>query len=633
METRSDDQRYRLGEVLGKGALATVVALDGPDGRRRAGKILHESQSQDPDSVARFLQEAALLRRLDHPNLVQVIETVQVGGRPMLVMELVEGPTLAKRIAQAAPLGEAELLAIGRGIAAGLAHAHAAGVIHRDLKPGNILLARDARSTDDAASTSPSPSSTSSTNATPMTPKIGDFGMARASSLAGIEHQAMTVVGTPDYMAPESLDPLAVDLRSDLYALGCILYEMATGRPPYDAATPLGLLHQHRSAPIPTIPEGLSLGTRTLITELLAKSPGDRPQAAATVARRLAELAEGAPGRALARVDEAGRARCHTCGEPLLPGLALCLACGEATVTLGRGASMVMVVGPGAIGDKLDVQIRDRLCAWIRANPGLHLDAAPLAKNIPRVPFTLCRRVDQTGAEATVAALGRLGIEAVARRGGALGDRRMRKKAGTLSLRTMAILAASGGAFANKAIFVLPFAIVAAMIAGLYAAVRTTTKALPRAHAAIAPPIVNALVKVERVAPAIQAERHRHALRAVVLRVLALAEARGPGVQADPELAQELAQAVDAAVATAGRLDALDAELDRLDVRSASDEVRALLHERDTWSARLLQLTATLDAFQARLAGAQRSLAAADDDGDLDELRRRVEALEEIAKL
>src|SRR5690606_11518388 len=115
---------------------------------------------------------------------------------------------------------------------------------------------------------------------------------------------------------------------SDLYALGCILYELATGRPPYDAATPLGLLHQHRSAPIPPVPESMSQGTRALITELLAKSPGDRPQAAAIVARRLAELAEGAPGRALARVDEAGRARCHTCGEPLLPGVGLCLACG-----------------------------------------------------------------------------------------------------------------------------------------------------------------------------------------------------------------------------------------------------------------------------------------------------------------
>ena len=604
MPQTSDDQRYRLGEVLGRGALATVVKLEATDGRY-AGKLLHDSQGQDPDAVARFMQEGALLLRLDHPNLVRVIETVTVDARPMLVMELVDGPTLAQHIARAAPLPEAELLALGRGIASGLAHAHAAGIIHRDLKPGNILLAAGE----------------------PRTPKIGDFGMARASSLAGIEHQAMTVVGTPDYMAPESVDPLAVDLRSDIYALGCILFEMATGRPPFSAATPLGLLHQHRAAPVPPVPESMSLGTRTLITELLAKSPGDRPQAADTVARRLLELAEGAPGRALARVDEAGRARCHGCGEPLLPGLGLCLACGEATVTLGRGRHTVLVLGPGEVGDKLDIDLRDRLCAWIRANPGLGLDAAPLARKIPRLPFTLCRRVDRPGAEAVVAGLARLGLVARAREGSALGDAAMRKKARTLTLRVMMIVVASGGAWANKALFVLPFALVVAGIASVFGSVRPTTRALDRPRTSLAPALTAALGRVEKVVPVLVAGRHRHALRAVVLRALALAEAH-PG---DIAAAEELAQAIDAAMVAAGRLDALDQELARLDIRGASDEVRARLLERDTWSARLLELTATLDALQARRVGARQALGAAAVDDRLGELRLRIEALEEIA--
>jgi hypothetical protein len=598
----SDDRRYRLGAVLGRGALATVVALEADDGRH-AGKLLHDSQGQDPDAVARFMQEGALLRRLDHPNLVRVIETVTVGGRPMVVMELVEGPTLAQHIARAAPLPEADLLALGRGIAAGLAHAHAAGIIHRDLKPGNILLAGG------------------------KVPKIGDFGMARASSLAGIEHQAMTVVGTPDYMAPESVDPLAVDLRSDLYALGCILFEMATGRPPFAAATPLGLLHQHREAPVPPVPESMSLGTRTLIAELLAKSPGDRPQAADTVARRLLELAEGAPGRALARVDEAGRARCHGCNEPLVPGLGLCLACGEATVTLGRGRHTVLVLGPGEVGDKLDILLRDRLCAWIRANPGLRLDAAPLARRIPRLPFTLCARVDRAGADAVVAALARLGLTATARQGSALGDAAMRKKARTLTLRVMAIVVASGGAWSSNALFVLPIALVVAGLVSVFGSVRTTTKALARPRSALDPALTGALARVETVVPALVAGRHRHALRAVVLRALSLAEAQG----GDAEVAAELAQAIDAAMVAAGRLDALDQELARLDIRGASDEVRARLLERDTWSARLLELTATLDALQARRAGARQALAAAGVDERLGELRVRIEALEEIA--
>ncbi len=604
VDARSDDQRYRLGEVLGRGALATVVALEADDGRRYAGKLLHDSQGQDPAAVARFIQEGALLRRLDHPNLVRVIETVTVGGRPVLVMELVEGPTLAQHIARGAPLPEAEILAIGRGIAGGLAHAHAAGIIHRDLKPGNILLAGG------------------------VAPKIGDFGMARASSLAGIEHTAMTVVGTPDYMAPESVDPLAVDLRSDIYALGCILFEMATGRPPFAAATPIGLLHQHRTATIPPVPESMSQGTRALICELLAKSPGDRPQAADTVARRLVELSEGAPGRALARIDEAGRARCHGCNEPLVPGLGLCLACGEVTVNLGRGRHTVLVLGPGEVGDKLDVDLRDRLCAWIRANPGLHLDVAPLAKRIPRLPFTLCAGVDQLGADAVVAALARLGLTASARRGSALGEPAMRKKARTLTFRTMAIVLASTGAWAGKALFILPIALVVAAFGSIWSSGRTTTRALRRARTELAPALTEALARVEKVIPVLVAARHRHALRAVVLRVLALAEAH-PG---DAGAAAELAQAIDAAMVAAGHLDTLDQELGRLDIRSASDELRARLLERDTWSARLLELTATLDALQVRGVGARQALAAAGVDERLGELRIRVEALEEIAK-
>ncbi|HGG57408.1 MAG TPA: serine/threonine protein kinase, partial [Nannocystis exedens] len=306
----SDDQRYTLGELLGKGALATVVAVTGPKGQRYAGKLLHNSQSQDASAVARFLQEAALLRSLTHVNIVRVIETATVGGQPMLVMERIDGPTLAQLIARDAPLPERLLLAIGRGIAEGLAYAHAHGVIHRDLKPGNVLLQAN----------EPAPIA-----------KIGDFGMARASSLAGVDHRAMTVVGTPDYMAPESVDPLAVDLRSDLYALGCILYEMACGRPPFDAATPLGLLHQHRTAPIPALPDHISPDLRRLIERLLAKSPGERPQAAEAVIKRLDQILSGDRPQALATtpttVDETGP-RCSACGEPLLPELKLCLACG-----------------------------------------------------------------------------------------------------------------------------------------------------------------------------------------------------------------------------------------------------------------------------------------------------------------
>ena len=618
----SDDGRYRIGEVLGRGALATVVALTAPDGRPLAGKILHDSHGHDPAAAARFVQEAALLRRLDHPGIVRAQDTVTVGGRPMLVMERVDGPTLAQRIAQAAPLPEPEILAIGRGIAAGLAHAHARGLIHRDLKPSNILLAGGV---DPGAPMAP------------MLPKIADFGMARATSLAGVERGGLAAVGTPDYMAPEHLDPLAVDPRSDLYALGCILFEMATGRPPYGAATPLGLLHAHRQAPIPSLPARTSVGLAALITELLAKSPADRPQAADTVVARLDELADGAVARlpvpalvAAAAPAAAAPPRCATCGQPLLPGLALCLSCGQPTVVVQPGRWTIMVRGPGGIGDKIDVTLRDRLVTWITGNPGLGLDPAPLAKAIPRLPFTLARGLDEAGAKAAARALAGVGVDAEALRSHPLAHPAMRRKAATLGGRTLAIVAASlGGMISSlsKVLFVIPLLLLGALTVTTVSAVRRTTRRLPARAGALPPPLHASLVAVERVAPALAEARHRHGLRAVVHRALALAD----HAAADPALAAELGEAITAATVAAGRLDALDRELAAADLHD--DAVRERLLERDTWSARLLELTAALDAFQARIAAAAAARGDADRQGRLDELRLRVAAIAEIEAL
>lgn len=606
-------QALRLGEDLGQGAVATVVLVTDEHGHRFAGKILHASHGHDDAAKARFAQEGQLARDVVDDNVVRVYGRREIEGRDVLLMELVDGEDLGTFIARHGAEGIAidEVVALLDGIAAGLAAAHAAGIVHRDLKPSNVLLS----STDDGA----------------VVPKIADFGMARASSLAGVGSDAMTVLGTPDYMAPESLDPLAVDGRTDLYALGCIAFELCSGHPPYSAATPFGVLQAHRSEPIPALPERVPPRLAELVASLLAKSPADRPQAAEAVREHLAAL--GGPVTALALTD-AGSDRCSRCSGPLVPGLAVCLGCGQSAVLLEDGAASVVVTGPGEIGDKLDSALRDRLVRWLEASPRLGLSATKaLEGRIPRVPFTLVRGVSEPTADAIVQSLQPLGLVAQATPGPPAKLPAMSKKIRSMAGRGAAVAAGtiasmSGTMAQNPWMLVaglLAFLVVIGVVVG-----RTLASGTKRTHAkrtALPPPVQAALGRVEKAAPGIEHARHREALRAVVGRVLALAPDQAGG---DPERTEELATAIDAATAAAGRLDTLDRQLAERGMSEASEATRALLHERDTWSARLLRLSATLESIGVRTAVAKAKAGDADDDAALDDLRAQVEALEEV---
>ena len=301
----------RICGELGAGAVATVYRLEDEDGQTFAGKALHDSRLGEADAAARFAREAEVVRAVAHPNVVRVFGRAAVEGRDVLLMELVDGPTLQQVIATDAPMATARVVDLGLGIARGLVAAHDAGVIHRDLKPANILLA---------------PSDV---------PKIADFGMARASSLAGVDSSALTVLGTPDYMAPESLDPLAVDARSDLYGLGCILYELAIGQPPFVGATSFAVLEQHRKAPVPPMPT-LDAGLRGIIVQLLEKTPADRVQSASALVEMLEGLRRGET--AVARIGTAlDLGRCAQCGAPLVDALRVCLSCRASVPRLSDG--------------------------------------------------------------------------------------------------------------------------------------------------------------------------------------------------------------------------------------------------------------------------------------------------------
>ena len=230
--------RYRVLKALGEGAMGTVflgehIAI----GRQVAIKVLNPRLGRTNDFSARFKREAIAAARLDHPNCVPVTDSGQLAdGTPYMVMELVTGPTLGELLEDEGPqLDPVRALKIARHVLRGLGHAHAAGIVHRDIKPDNVMLTKREETADFA--------------------RVLDFGIAKLRDADNQESEALTqagmAVGTPSYLSPEQALGENVDQRSDLYSVSVLLFEMLTGRPPFVAANPVGVLTKHASAPIP----------------------------------------------------------------------------------------------------------------------------------------------------------------------------------------------------------------------------------------------------------------------------------------------------------------------------------------------------------------------------------------------
>jgi hypothetical protein len=272
--------RIRLVKPLGRGAMGMVhLGEDVVLGRRVAIKELAGPLATVPEVRERFRREARALAQISSPRVVQIFDLYQEGDRQFLSMELCEGDDLASRLRKTGRFTVPEAVRLGIQIAEALASAHGRGVIHRDLKPANILF-----SGDDI--------------------KVADFGLAR------MEDSAMTregaVMGTPFYMAPEQTRGAAVDARADLYALGCVLFEMLQGSPPYSGTVREVLLAHASPAPPPALdPERLEAPEelRALVSRLLAKDPADRPAGAAEVAETLRAVPRSipSPGAAVRR--------------------------------------------------------------------------------------------------------------------------------------------------------------------------------------------------------------------------------------------------------------------------------------------------------------------------------------------
>ncbi|NVB82748.1 MAG: serine/threonine protein kinase [Kofleriaceae bacterium] len=271
------DGRFRILQLLAEGAMGRVYeGVQLPVKRPVAIKVMREEFCGDPTTTQRFHREAQLLTRIAHPNIVDVFDYGETDdGSFYIVMELLRGNTLDAILANAGTFSVRRTCEVGLQLADALAAAHAQGVVHRDLKPANIILLA----------------------ALGDWVKVFDLGLAKAARNepdAGLTN-AGAVLGTPLYMAPEQIRYNATDPRSDLYALGCILHELLTGRPPFDGATSNLVLVRQLNDPPPELPESVPAPLRELIGRLLAKNPDERPASALEVrghleARLAAEL-------------------------------------------------------------------------------------------------------------------------------------------------------------------------------------------------------------------------------------------------------------------------------------------------------------------------------------------------------
>jgi serine/threonine protein kinase len=259
------DGRYRLTHRLGRGGMAEVFAAEDVRlGRTVAVKLLRADLAEDPVSKARFTREAQSVAGLNHHAIVAVYDSGEdvVGGQsvPYIVMELVEGRTIRDLLLNAEAPGPEQALIIVSGVLEALAYSHQHGIVHRDIKPANVIITHNGAV------------------------KVMDFGIARALHGASTTMtQTGMVMGTPQYLSPEQALGKAVDHRSDLYATGCLLYELLALRPPFVGETPLSVVYQHvQDMPVPPsqTSDGCPPELDGLVMRSLAKEPDDRFQTA-----------------------------------------------------------------------------------------------------------------------------------------------------------------------------------------------------------------------------------------------------------------------------------------------------------------------------------------------------------------
>jgi serine/threonine-protein kinase len=275
--------RYTLTEQIAAGGMGEVwAAIDMVLDRKVAVKLLNPALSQESGFVERFRAEATCSAALDHPNITKVYDYDVDEGSPYLVMEFVAGQPLSKIISERGPLSAEETVPILIQAARALDAAHRGGVVHRDVKPANILITADG------------------------TAKLTDFGIARLVDSVHLT-QVGQILGTSLYLSPEQAEGKAANVTSDIYALGVVGHEMLAGHPPFDGGTIVATALAHIRQTPPQLPESVPLGVRNVISAALAKDPSARPASGAAMAR------------ALATADAASASRLQTALTQVIP--------------------------------------------------------------------------------------------------------------------------------------------------------------------------------------------------------------------------------------------------------------------------------------------------------------------------